>query len=362
MLTLLILLLIFTVSVVIHELAHFANARSVGVHVRAFSVGMGPVLLRKKWRGTEWRLSLLPIGGYVDLPGMAAEPDENGKLRSPTTGLAKKNLGQKLWVLVGGVIANFILAVLLLAVVDTADPVYHITIAQLNVPATDHIVQVSPGSAAEALGLKGGDLIVKADDVNHPTPEELGKVIGRNGPLTLTVKRGDETLTFHTYWAPKPNPDGSRPIFGISSNLAPLTLPPAVGFPRALLESTTFLGGVIPATVGGFFKAFGKTFIGEQAKDVAGPVGIYRLVHQASQVGFLSVLFLAGVLNFSLAVLNLLPIPGLDGGHMLLSVIKAVRGRPFKPGQEELISFLGIAAIMLFMLLITVNEVRGLSG
>src|SRR5690625_5913006 len=83
MLTALVFLLIITVSVSIHEFAHYLNARSVGVEVRAFSVGMGPVLWKRKWRGTEWRLSLLPLGGYVDLPGMAPKVDDEGNLHHP---------------------------------------------------------------------------------------------------------------------------------------------------------------------------------------------------------------------------------------------------------------------------------------
>src|SRR5690606_38141177 len=107
--------LILTSAVVVHELAHYFNARSVGVGVRAFSVGIGPVLARKRWRGTEWRLSLLPLGGYVDLPGMAPTVDDDGNLSHPDEGMAKLPLAPKLWVLIGGVIANYLLGSLLFA-------------------------------------------------------------------------------------------------------------------------------------------------------------------------------------------------------------------------------------------------------
>ena len=114
MLTALVFLIILLSAVLVHELAHYLNARSVGLPVRAFSVGMGPVLFRHTWRGTEWRFSLFPIGGYVDLPGMAPTVDADGNLQHPTGGMAEKPLSQKLWVLLGGVIANFLLGVVLI--------------------------------------------------------------------------------------------------------------------------------------------------------------------------------------------------------------------------------------------------------
>ena len=107
MLTALIFLAILMTAVLIHELAHYLNAKSVGLPVESFSVGMGPVIWRRMWRGTEWRLSLLPIGGYVNIPGMAPKQDETGNLQHADEGFATKPLWAKLWVLVGGVLANF---------------------------------------------------------------------------------------------------------------------------------------------------------------------------------------------------------------------------------------------------------------
>src|SRR5690554_3398670 len=125
MLTAITFALILTSAVVVHELAHYFNARSVGVEVRAFSVGIGPVLARKRWRGTEWRLSLLPLGGYVDLPGMAPKVGENGELQHADEGMAKKGLAAKLWVLIGGVIANYALGCILIAWAVSMQPAYY---------------------------------------------------------------------------------------------------------------------------------------------------------------------------------------------------------------------------------------------
>jgi regulator of sigma E protease len=360
-LTLVVFLVILTVSVVVHELAHYLNARSVGVPVRAFSVGMGPVLLRKRWRGTEWRLSLLPLGGYVDLQGLAPEQAEDGSMRYPDEGFMRKNFPQKTWVLIGGVIANFILAVLLLASVITAEPNAPIrALITGETPATAGAVfeQVMPDSAAERFGLEAGDVVLRINGVRHPTVAVVQEQIRTASALNLLVKRGSEQVRISEPWPPA-GVEGV-PLLGVG--IAPLnveSLPP-LGFGTAVLETTGFLVRVVPESVAGFVRAFGQTFAGQRSQEVVGPVGMVGLAGQAAQGGLISVLTFAGLINFSLALFNLLPIPGLDGGRILLAAVVALRGKPFKPGQEEFVNFLGIALLLLFVVLVSFGEVGDL--
>ena len=137
-------------------------------------------------------------------------------------------------------------------------------------------------------------------------------------------------------------------------------MPPKINYFTALGESATFSIRIIPEAVQGFVRGIGAVLTGRQSQDVAGPVGIVTAVNQAAQVGIIPVLALAALINISLAIFNLLPIPGLDGGRMLLSTITAIRGKPFKPGQEEFVHFLGIMAVLAFMVLITFSELSGL--
>ncbi len=344
-------------AVMVHELAHYLNARSVGVPVRAFSIGFGPVLWRRRWRGTEWRLSAIPLGGYVDLPGMTPEPDEDGRLRHPTEGMAAKGLAAKAWVLVGGVLANFALGIALLTVAVLLQPSYRaLTTGAAPAVTGTVIAEVVEGSLAETIGLAAGDRIVELEGRADPTPEQSVEAIrAADGSLSLTVRRDGELRSFSAPWPPPEAPEGERPLLGVQLGPAVVERVPAW---TAATESASFAVRAVPEMVAGFVRGFGSVLTGRPSEDVAGPVGMVGLVGDAAQVGLAPVLVLAAIINFSLAVFNLLPIPGLDGGRLLLATVVAVRGRPFEPGQEETFHFLGILAVLVLIVLITVQELQ----
>ena len=360
MLTAVVFLLILTVSVVVHELAHYFNARSVGVPVRAFSVGLGPVLLKKQWRGTEWRLSLLPLGGYVDLVGLAPEDAGDGTMRYPENGFASKTFLQKTWVLIGGVIANLILAVLLIASVITASPN-----SPIRQGVTGEVLEVrtvfatiEPGSAAERFGLQGGDEVLRLNGVQNPGVEQVQETIRSALELNLLVQRGAEQVRVSEPWPPA-DLEGT-PQLGVRIASRPLGDLPPVGLGSALVQTTGFFARVVPESIVGFGRAFAQTFAGQRSAEVVGPVGMVGIASQAAQSGWAAILTFAGLINFSLALFNLLPIPGLDGGRIVVAAVVALRGRPFKPGQEEFVNFVGFALLMLFVVLITFGEVGDL--
>ena len=361
MLTALVFLAILMTAVLVHELAHYLAARSVGVSVRAFSVGMGPVVFRRRWRGTEWRISLLPLGGYVDLPGMAASVDEEGRLHSPTEGMARLRLLPKAWVLSAGVIANYTLGTLLLAAAVVLAPGYRELVSGVPVEVEGaQIMAVADGSRAEALGLLAGDRVVRLNTVFEPTPERMVAELAQADALTLVVVGADgREREVTSAWPPPGLGPDERPLLGVQ--LAPVSVP-SVGFGTALTESVDFGVRMFPEMVVAFVRGFGSALSGRPNEDVAGPVGMVTMVGQAARVGIAPVLLLAALINFSLAVFNLLPIPGLDGGRLLLATVVSARGKPFRPGQEEAIHFAGIMAVLALIVLITVQELGGLLG
>lgn len=363
-------LIVVNVAVFIHELAHYAAARVQGVNVRAFSVGMGPILLRKTWRGTEWRLSALPIGGYVDIEGLApTEIDDKGKPIPPTTGMARLGFWGKFAILFAGPLSNIVLAILIVALSITGQgkPV-------LGQAIVFQVVQ--PGSKAQSVGLRSGDAISKLNGqeiyqlaqqsvkakLPSPSKEEILTAASQlvrdnlrtNGTRDYTVLRGDEVLNFKFDWSPTSFGDQARPLFGVS--IGPAVTYAPVGFIPALSESTASLLGGIPATVQAIVGGIFNTFTLQRDPNLAGPVGTVNVAGQVAQQGFWSVLFFAGLINLSLGIFNLLPIPGLDGGRIFLSAIVALRRKPFAPGQEETINFAGFVFVLIFIVLVTVQD------
>lgn len=355
MLTAIVFVLILFTAVLVHEFAHFSNALSVGVPVRAFSIGLGPVLWRRRWRGTEWRIAAIPIGGYVDLPGMAPKVGEDGKLHHPEEGMARKPWLAKVWILVGGVIANFVLGILLLTATVMLQPAYRGLTTGTDVSHGSRIMGVVEGSTAEALGIRAGDRILELNGITDPSPDDVVEVIAGDQPLTMTLGDDGATRVVTTPWPPT-DVEGT-PVLGIQ--LSPVSVD-SVGFVRALGESAWFGVRVVPDMVRGFVSGFGAAITGAPNQEVAGPVGIVGMVDQARRIGLAPVLFLAAIINFSLAVFNLLPIPGLDGGRILIATVVALRGRPFRPGQEEQWHFIGVMAVLMLIVLITFREISGL--
>jgi regulator of sigma E protease len=359
MLTAVTFLLVLMSAVLVHELAHYAAARSVRLSVRAFSVGMGPILWRTVWRGTEWRLSLLPLGGYVDLPGMASEVDEQGQLQHPREGLAVRPWHQRVWILVAGVMANYLLGILLLASAVVLSPGYQELVTGQPAQVSGTVISaVLPGSLAEGWGMAAGDRILRVGNSVNPVPAEVVAEVSQATRLDLEWETATgERRTVQVAWPPAQLAPGETPRMGVQ--LAPAAVAP-VPVLQALVESAAFGVRIFPQLVSGFVRGFAGALTGAQQQEIAGPVGMVGMMSQAASMGLAPVLLLAALINFSLAVFNLLPIPGLDGGRILLTSVVALRGKPFRPGQEEGLNFLGIVAVLVLIALITVQEIGGL--
>jgi regulator of sigma E protease len=353
--------LIIGLATFLHELAHYALARWQGVAVKSFSVGMGPVLFRRDWRGTEWRLSLLPIGGYVEIDGMA--PVEDGQnaqgqpvYRHPTHGFARLGAWGKVAVLLAGPLMNLLLAIALMTVTFTAQ----------GVPAPDRvrIESVQTGSRAAALGLQAGDVVTAIDGQDIPDTvtiggaaapgwESLRDSLGRAGQRTFTVERGGQTRTVAFDW--QPTVGGQRQLLGIryGPDVQPTSVPAAVG------TALTTTVQAVPQVLRAFGNLFARLFTLNLASDenVSGPIGTAQIVSQAAATSPWALVQVGVLLNLSLAFFNLLPIPGLDGGRILLVLFGALRGRPLTFSQEQAVNFAGFAFVMTLMLFVVVRDV-----
>lgn len=349
-------LLIIGVATFLHELAHYALARWQGVPVKSFSVGMGPILFKRPWRGTEWRLSLLPIGGYVEIDGMAPEEGPGGVYRQPTRGFAALPAWGKVAVLLAGPLTNLVLAVGLMTMTFSAQ----------GIPALDevHIRGIIPNSRAQALGLRDGDVItaidnrdipetVTVDGQTRPGWESIRDALATSGRKVLTVERDGRAREVAFDWRASVN--GERQRLGIE--YGPGVQPASV--PVAFVTSVQTTGEAVPQLLRAFGGLFARFFTLDLSRDenVSGPIGTAEIVSRAAALSPWALVQVAILLNLSLAFFNLLPIPGLDGGRILLVLIGSLRGRPLTLAQEQAINVAGFAFVMLLMVFVVVRDV-----
>lgn len=353
-------LIIIQSAVIIHELGHYWVARAQGVGVRSYSVGMGPVLWRRTWRGTEWRLSALPIGGYVEIDGMVPDAHEGGALTAPTHGFARLRTLGKVAIMLAGPVMNLLLAALLLTANYSARGVTD------TYPERVRISEVQAGSPAQRLGLRAGDVITAIDGQalpesyevdGRPRPgyQKLKDTLGVDGAHRLTVQRGSTVNTYRFDWTAEVN--GARQKLGVAYGPDFRVRP--VGVLGAAGEAGRTIATALPEVLRSFGGLFTRVFSLDLKGDgnVVGPVGTVQVIGQAAKGGVFDLLLVAALINMSLAYFNLLPIPGLDGGRILLSLVQAVRRKPFEPAQEGLVNFAGLAFVMLLMLFVVVGDV-----
>ncbi|GAA6756388.1 M50 family metallopeptidase [Thermus thalpophilus] len=329
-------LLIIGVSVFVHELGHYLAARLQGVRVKAFSVGFGPVLLRREAFGTEWRLSAIPLGGYADIEGLLPEERGRGYDTLPFLG--------KLFVLVAGVGMNVLLAWGLLGYLFSAQGVPEATGRAV-------VLEVVPGSVAEGVGLKPGDVLFAVDGTPFQRPQDLERV-KTPGTHTLSLLRRGEVVQLTLTW------EAGMERLGVVYQ--PEVVYRKVGFGEglALAAGRTLAFGpeMVRALVGGLLGVLS----GNPDSGVMGPVGIVAETGRAAQEGLLRLVELAAAINLSLALFNLLPIPALDGGRILLLFLG--RFLRIRPEQEAVVHYLGFLFLILLVLLVTLQDLRRLLG
>ena len=352
-------LFVITLVVFFHELGHFLVARFFGVTVEVFSVGFGKEIFG--WtdrRGTRWRVSWLPIGGYVkfagdadaasrpDLAAAAAMTEEQRK-----GALLLKPLYQRAWVAAAGPIANFILAIVILTVLYLQ--VGHTTITPL-------VGAVTPGGPAAVAGLKPGDLITSIDGTAINDFQQLHETIPMSGGSTLAlgIRRAGQDLTLSVTPRLMQTRDElgnstSQMVIGILSDPKAPVRHESYGPVTALTAACSQTWNIVRGTIMGV----GQMLTGHASMDqLKGPVGIAKITRQVASVGFLALINLAAILSVSIGLVNLFPIPLLDGGHLLYYACEAVLGRPLSERIQEFGFRLGLILVLGLVLLTTWND------
>lgn len=340
--------LVLGVLVFIHELGHYVAARCCGVYVEVFSLGFGPAI--RTWfdsRGTAWKICVLPLGGYVKMHGMTLDASTEPADGTPVAyraaeAYAEKPVGQRALIAAAGPAANFILAIVLFAGL--------LMVAGRPVPLAV-VDDVRADTAAAHAGLVRGDEIRTVDGVAVADFEALRAIIkadtGRD--VALGVHRGTSDLTLHTHILPGPDGTGLLGVTSGANRIDPVSFGGAIvgGFTRTwsvLSDLFTGLAHVIST--------------GSGARDLAGPIGIAHLSGQVADLGVMSFVTFIALLSVNLGLVNLLPIPVLDGGHLMFYLAEWLRGRPVPPRAQEYGYRVGLALIVCVFLAVSMNDLK----
>ncbi len=354
-------LFVLTVVVFFHELGHFLVARWCGVKVLVFSIGFGPELFGFNDRyGTRWKLSAIPLGGYVKFAGdenAASVPDQAALARMSEEerreSFVSQPVGKRSAIVVAGPLANFVLAIVIFA------GLFMLYGRQSTAPRVDSI---QPDSAAAAAGFQPGDIVVSINGRAIDSFNDMQRIVSTSAGQTLevVVERGGVRLPITA----KPDLKEVKDTFGnthrigilgISRSLAPddVKFQP-VAPPQAVWLGVKETWFVVERTL----SYLGGVITGREAADqLGGPIRIAQVSGQVASAGMPALLHLTAVLSISIGLLNLFPVPLLDGGHLLFFAIEAVRGRPLSMRAQEMGFRVGLALVLMLMIFATYNDI-----
>lgn len=336
------LIILLGVLIFAHEIGHFLAAKYCGVKVLKFSLGFGPRLIGRKWGETEYLVSLFPLGGYVKLLGESETEDlsEEEKPRS----FSEQSVWRRMAIVVAGPLFNFLLAILIFTLVY-----------MYGVPVlAPRIGDIQDGSPAAIAGITKGDLITRINERNIEKWEDLAETVeqSQGTSLRFELKRGEKKIEISI----QPTLQKVKNIFGEDVESFKIGVMPAEEFYTERLNpffafwqgtKQTFL--ITKMTLLSVYKMIEGVV---SPTNMGGPILIAQIAAKQAEQGVIPFLFFMALLSINLGVLNLLPIPVLDGGHILFFLIEIVKGRPVKPKWRELAQSIGFVVLIILMIMV----------
>jgi regulator of sigma E protease len=346
--TVLAVVAVFGLLITVHEFGHFIVAKLNGVKVLEFNVGFGTPLLRTHRGETAYALRAIPLGGYVRLAGM--DDGETGP-RS----FNEKPVWRRVLVIAAGSVTNLVLPLLIL---------FPVVAASAGLPVV--VREVIAGRPADKAGLRHGDAILNVDGQPVTALTDVRRLVnGANGqPVVVHLKRTDgalEDVTITPLHVQQKNPQT-----GVVSTVYMIGIAPGGSFDpvRGLPDTTRVYGGLWSSLLGGYGQLFGGRIPGGLTGPcgISGPVGIVRQTAAAAQGGLEELAFFAAFLSLNIGILNLLPLPALDGGRLAFLTLEAIRGKPIDPRNEQRVHYIGFMVLITLILLISYHDLSQLGA
>lgn len=327
---------VFGLLVLVHELGHFITAKMTGMRVDEFAIGFGPKLVSFQRGETRYSIRAIPLGGFNDIAGM--DPEQN---TAGSRGYCAKPVGARMIVILAGSFMNFVLPVILFFGI--------FFFAGIRTPSTEPVLgTVLTGKPAAEAGLKDGDRVLTVNGNPVATWSDFVNGVKDEGgePVDLTVERQGQQLDVTV--TPAYDSSAKRAMVGVMGTVN--TRYP--GFVESVSLAFYQTGAIIYAMM----TALGKILLELSGAELAGPIGVAQMAGEVAQMGFVPLLNFAAFLSLNLGIINLFPIPALDGGHFLTLCVEAVRGKPLSPKALQYAQSVGIVLLILLMVLATKND------
>ena len=336
MLTILACIFVFGILVTVHEFGHFITAKLTGMKVEEFSIGFGPNIYQQQEGETLYSLRMLPLGGYNKIAGM--DPDDP---EDPERGFNSKPVTSRMLVILAGSLMNILLPVVIFFGLFLA--------FGMDVPENKPVLgQIIEGYPAEQSGLKEGDRILSIN--GKPVHEwlDIRKNIADSGmqPIPFEIQRDTEKLTITV--TPGVNPETGKPFIGVVSSLKNVRLTPV----QAVVASVTATKNIIK----NMYASLYHMVTGKTKAEFSGPVGVAKMAGEVAHKGFDRLMQFTAMLSLNLAIINLLPLPALDGGHFLILLIEAVTGHKLGKIAMQNIQKVGVAMILALTIFATFKD------
>ena len=341
MLTILAAIFVFGILVTVHEFGHFIVAKMTGMRVEECAIGFGPAIYKTRDGDTEYSLRLSPLGGYNKIAGM--DPDDE----PCEDGFNSKSIPARIAVILAGAIMNFLLPIVLFTGIYFVEGRDNID----NAPVLGRVVEYSAASRA---GLKVGDKILSINDKIINDWYEVVSTLQANGEKDVQLKVEREGKTQSFTMTPKYNPDLKRALIGISPRITHEN----VNIFEALKMAVDYTYYVITYMI----DALQQIITGKTAADVAGPIGVAQVAGKMAEKGLRPLFGFVALMSINLGVINLLPLPALDGGHFILLIIEALRGKPLSPVWMTRVQYVGIALILAITVFSTFKDITRFRG
>ncbi len=340
-------ILLLGILIAVHEFGHFIAARICGIEVMEFAIGMGPKLVSwtSKKSGTKFSLRCIPLGGFCAFYG---EDDAEGKFQDDPRAYSKQNVWKRVFTVAMGPVMNFVLAFLVSLAFYWSSGLMEV------LPVIDAVAADTPAAVA---GLMSGDRITAVDGQAMTDVADIQSALNTGGePVDVTIQREGDDASITIPLTPAWNEEYQRHMIGITFATRTTSLP----LPTALRASWVYCVQAGTAV----FDALGGIFTDPEIRDqVSGPVGAVAVVSQAvKQDGFNAFISLLVLISVNLGVMNLLPIPGLDGSRIVFHLVEAIRRKPIKPEREAMVHLIGMVFLFGLMIFFTFKDVLRLIG